>query len=169
MRTLFLKASVMVVGAVLLATVTTGCQEYGAIASSDNPSALGQTQPTPPANKAVNGSTDTTLTDSQSIAPSYSSEQQFDLVNGTSLAMINFYAEPSEVAGWGDDQLGDLTLMPNDFITININDNRQSCTYDFNAVFEDGSQVEADGINICELSSYTFTELDPASQNLPKS
>lgn len=149
MRTHFLKASAMLVGVALLTTVATGCQGSNTAfipIPSDAP--IG-TQPTTPADKPESGTT--------SITPPYSSEQQFDLINGTSLAMSNFYAEPSELTDWGSDELGDYALMPDEVVTININDNRQSCTYDFSAVFEDGSELQVEGINICELSSYTFT------------
>lgn len=81
MHTHLFKASVTAVGATLLVTVSTGYQESIAAPNPNTSVAPADTQPTVPIYKSKSGAA--------SIAPPYSSEQQFDPINGTSIAMVN--------------------------------------------------------------------------------
>lgn len=87
---------------------------------------------------------------------SYATDQRFLLKNNRSKSIHYFYASPSYLDDWENDILGRSVLQANDSTWININDNRESCIYDFLAIFSDGSEASVYNINICELSSYTF-------------
>lgn len=80
----------------------------------------------------------------------------FRLINGQSQSIYYFYASPSNVDSWEEDILGSSTLPSNSSIQVTIDDNRESCYYDFKAVFSDGSSSSEYDINVCTLSSYTF-------------
>ena len=82
----------------------------------------------------------------------------FSLQNKTRANMTEFYASPSGVKNWENDILGDDVLRSGKAIEININDERTTCIYDFQAKFADGDVVEKYDINICKLSggSYEF-------------
>jgi hypothetical protein len=84
------------------------------------------------------------------------STYSFRLTNGQSGAIYYFYASPSSVGNWEEDILGDDILYPDSTIRVSVDDNRESCLYDFKAVFENGAESTHYGINICDLSSYTF-------------
>lgn len=80
----------------------------------------------------------------------------FRLINGRSRSIHYFYASPSNVSSWEEDILGDSTLSSDSSMRVTIDDNRESCYYDFKAVFSDGSSSTEYDINVCRLSSYTF-------------
>jgi hypothetical protein len=84
------------------------------------------------------------------------STYSFRLTNGQSESIHNFYASPSNVSSWEEDILGDDILYPDSTIRVSVDDNRESCLYDFKAIFENGTESTHYGINICDLSSYTF-------------
>lgn len=83
-------------------------------------------------------------------------DQKFVLHNDRAIAMYYFHASPNAVSSWENDILDESVLMPGETTTININDDRQTCMYDFSAVFEDGSESAGYDVNICNLDLYTF-------------
>lgn len=98
---------------------------------------------------------DSLATDPPTLLSRYQ-DYRFELVNGHSSTMMYFYASPSDIDSWEDDILGDAVLYAGDSIRINIADDRQSCLYDFRAIFEDGSESTRYEVNVCDLSRYTF-------------
>jgi hypothetical protein len=42
-------------------------------------------------------------------------------------------------------------------VTININDGTGACKFDFKAVFEDGKSLEKGNVDVCSISSFTYT------------
>lgn len=80
----------------------------------------------------------------------------FRLTNGRSRSIYYFYASPSNIDSWESDLLGSATLSPSGSTQVYVDDNRASCYYDFKAVFSDGASSTHYGIDICNLSSYTF-------------
>lgn len=123
--------------------------------------------------KSVNAASDTALPEVSSLTTdverdqisdnsspaeliSYYVNQRFLLNNETSQTMTHFYASPSYVNSWEDDIFGPDVLLTNESFWITIQDNRETCQYDFLAVFSDGSESTHYGINICNLSEYTF-------------
>lgn len=80
----------------------------------------------------------------------------FRLTNRQSRSIHYFYASPTSVDSWEEDILGSDVLSPDETMRVSIDDGRASCTYDFKAVFSDGSTSTHYGINICDLSGYAF-------------
>ena len=80
----------------------------------------------------------------------------FTLVNGTSAVIDEFFASPPSTESWENDILGQDTLAPGESVTITINDGREDCSYDFRAVFEDGTDLVHDAVSICNGESYTY-------------
>ena len=111
-----------------------------------------------PANEVVQELEPTTLTAPTAPAELISryAVYSFRLNNGRSQSIYYFYASPSNVDSWEEDILGSDILAPDETSLISIDDNRASCFYDFKAVFADGSSSTAYGIDICDLSQYTF-------------
>jgi len=95
-----------------------------------------------------------TATTAELIA--YAANQNFQLNNASPIDMHYFYASPSNVSSWEEDIFGNSILPAYDSMRITIGDNRETCIYDFRAIFADGSEATAYDINICELSSYTY-------------
>lgn len=82
----------------------------------------------------------------------------FILENKTRVNMTEFYASPSGVKNWETNILNDDVLLSGKNTEININDERTTCNYDFQAKFADGDVEEKYNINICKLAggSYEF-------------
>ena len=168
MRTSLLRIGGWLTGAVLLATVATGCQQASDVVASP-PAIAAPTQSVEPPPTAAPTSapiSDPALqtVSTEPVAPTPVAithshdrgDQMFILTNDHPLAMYYFQASPISTDDWENDILGDSILMPGESTSININDDRQNCKYDFRAIFEDELTVEGYDVNICELSSYTF-------------
>lgn len=80
------------------------------------------------------------------------------IINETNHTMVHFYASNTAVNSWQEDILGDDVLKPGSDVKINIDDGTGHCKFDFKAVFDDGESTVKHNINVCEISSYRYTE-----------
>lgn len=80
------------------------------------------------------------------------------IINETSHTMVQFYASNTAQTTWEEDILGDDVVRPGDDVRINIDDGSGHCKYDFKAVFDDGEALIRHNVNVCEISSYRYTE-----------
>ncbi|CAD5936168.1 hypothetical protein PCC9214_01618 [Planktothrix tepida] len=78
------------------------------------------------------------------------------LINGTDKVMTHFYASPPSTSDWENDILGADVLNPGESITININDGREDCDYDFRAIFQDGTESVDAAQKVCSGEEYTY-------------
>ena len=81
----------------------------------------------------------------------------FTLYNKTSSVLTQFYVEPTSSSTWGEDLLNE-DIAPGESATVTIADGKTTCTYGIRGGFKDGSVVERNSLNLCELGSYTYTE-----------
>ena len=80
----------------------------------------------------------------------------FTLENGTDDIMIEFYASPPSTENWEKDILDVDVLDPDEVVEINIDDIREDCLYDFKAVFEDGSELIHEKVEVCDDPYYLY-------------
>ncbi len=80
------------------------------------------------------------------------------VINETDHTMVHFYASNTAVNSWQEDILGEDVVKPGDDVNINVDDGSGHCKYDFKAVFDDGQSLIKHNINVCEISSYRYTE-----------
>ena len=80
------------------------------------------------------------------------------IINETDHTMVRFYASNTAADSWQEDILGDDVLKPGSDVNINIDDGTGHCKYDFKAVFDNGSSLVKHNINVCEITSYRYTE-----------
>jgi len=93
------------------------------------------------------------------VLPASAQNVEFTLINSTSQSLHYFYAAPSNTTDWGDDLLGETgTLEAGQTGTVFIGDGSDQCLYDFSFETGEGGTLEAFGIDICALDSYTLTE-----------
>lgn len=76
--------------------------------------------------------------------------------NETGLTMVKFYSTNSGATKWGSDVLGNSVLEPGGSIRLNFDNNEGYCNFDFRAVFEDGTDAQRGGINVCEIADYYY-------------
>lgn len=84
----------------------------------------------------------------------------FSLTNGTEMSLQEFYTSPSDVNNWEEDVLGSGTLESGGTDQVTIADGRTQCVYDIRGVFDDGTTVEHQAVDFCELDggSYEFVQ-----------
>src|SRR5665213_1780763 len=80
------------------------------------------------------------------------------IINETNHTIVSFYASNVAATTWEEDILGQDTLPPGHDVRINIDDGSGHCLYDFPAKFDDGTDTIKHNINVCEISSYRYTE-----------
>ena len=80
------------------------------------------------------------------------------VVNDTSYDIHEFYASNVGAETWEEDILGENILYSGQQVRINIDDGSGYCKYDFKAVFEDGYEAIRNGVNVCEVDTYTYTD-----------
>ena len=93
-----------------------------------------------------------------SASASHAEDRHVRIINETGHTMVSFYASNTATNSWQEDILGRETLPAGDDVEINIDDGTGHCLYDFKAVFDDGETLIKHNINVCETSSYRYTE-----------
>ncbi|MEO6301441.1 MAG: hypothetical protein ABIV25_06290 [Paracoccaceae bacterium] len=78
--------------------------------------------------------------------------------NGTGVTIYRFYSTNSGASKWGGDVMGDSTLPDGSAMNLNFDNKYNYCNFDFRAEFSDGSVLEKDHVNVCEIGDYYYTE-----------
>jgi hypothetical protein len=91
-------------------------------------------------------------------APAAAEDLKFLLINETSAPLREFYTSPVDVQAWEADVFGEGVLGSGESVTITIADGRSQCDYDMKFVMGDGAEHIEQGINLCEMGSYTLSE-----------
>jgi ABC-type glycerol-3-phosphate transport system substrate-binding protein len=89
---------------------------------------------------------------------SHAEDRHVRIINETSHTMVSFYASNTARNSWEEDILGREELGPGQDVNINIDDGSGHCLFDFKAVFDNGQVLIRHNINVCETSSYRYTE-----------
>ncbi len=90
----------------------------------------------------------------------YSAEaanRHVDIINKTGKALTHFYASRTGSDNWEEDILGRDTIANGETFDINIDDGTGACRFDFRAVFQGGGESIKRNINVCEISTFTYT------------
>lgn len=85
-------------------------------------------------------------------------DRRVNIINETSYVIVEFYASNVGERDWEEDILGADILEPGASVMVNVDDGTGYCKYDFMAVFDDGDEVVKEDVNVCEISSFRFTE-----------
>jgi hypothetical protein len=92
-----------------------------------------------------------------SVQSAHAEDLEFTLENSSSRELVGFYVESTNVNNWGSNILQG-SINPGETATVTIADGKTTCMYGIKGVFEDGSVVEEEELNLCELGSYTYTD-----------
>lgn len=85
-----------------------------------------------------------------------SANRNVTIVNASGYTITNFYGSNSGSNSWEEDILGTSTLPSGSSANVNFDDGSGFCTFDFKVVFSDGSVGIEEGIDVCQISSYTI-------------
>ena len=99
-----------------------------------------------------------TLTGLASGAANAQEDRRVRIINETSHTIVRFFGSNAGTTDWEEDILGDDVLAPGQSVVINFDDGTGYCKFDFKAEFSDGDEVVKSGIDVCEISSFRFTE-----------
>ena len=78
------------------------------------------------------------------------------VVNNSGYTVTQFYGSNSGASTWQEDILGANTLPPGGSVNVNFDDGTGACTFDFKAIFADGTSVVETGIDVCATSQVTI-------------
>lgn len=79
------------------------------------------------------------------------------VVNNSGTTITRFYGSNSGRSSWEEDILGNGVIPPGGSVSINFNDGSGACSFDFKAVFADGSSAVEPGIDVCRVSVVTIS------------
>jgi hypothetical protein len=87
----------------------------------------------------------------------HAADRKVEIVNKTGMSLTHFYASNTGTRSWEEDILGRDVLADGESVTVDINDGTGACKFDFKASFENGGSLEKTGIDVCVISTYTYT------------
>jgi NADPH-dependent 2,4-dienoyl-CoA reductase/sulfur reductase-like enzyme len=85
-------------------------------------------------------------------------DRRVRIINETNHTIVRFYGSNAGTTSWEEDILGDDVLRPGQSVVINFDDGTGYCKFDFKAEFDDGDEVIKNGVDVCEISSFRFTD-----------
>lgn len=89
-------------------------------------------------------------------APAAALDRRVTIVNETGFTIVRFFGSNTGADTWEEDILGDDVLPTGEAVTINFDDATGYCKFDFKAIFEDGDELVKEGVNICEIGTFTY-------------
>jgi hypothetical protein len=93
-----------------------------------------------------------------STAASAGEDRHVRIINETEHTIVRFYASNTAADSWQEDILGEDVLKAGSDVNINIDDGTGHCKYDFKAVFDNGQSLIKHDVNVCEITSYRYTD-----------
>lgn len=83
--------------------------------------------------------------------------QDFTLHNRTGHVIVTLNVSPSNSNQWGPDILGVEVLGDGESAEISFDRTESQCLFDIRVTYDDGDMNDERGINLCEVSEFTFT------------
>jgi hypothetical protein len=90
------------------------------------------------------------------VLPAAALDRRVTIINNTGYTIVNFFGSNTGTSSWEEDILGNDVLPSGSSVQINFNDGTGYCMFDFLAIFDDGEQLIREGVNICEISTFTY-------------
>lgn len=91
------------------------------------------------------------------VLPASAADHRVDIVNKTGMPLKHFYASVTSTDDWEEDILGRDVLDDGESFEADINDGSGKCKYDFKAVFANGQSLIQKNIDVCTVTTYTYT------------
>lgn len=85
-----------------------------------------------------------------------SADRHVTIINNTNVSMREFYGSNAGAETWEEDILGADVLPAGSSVKINFDDGSGYCTFDFKAVFSDGTSLVDKNVDVCTTSTVTF-------------
>lgn len=83
-------------------------------------------------------------------------DRSLSVINRSRMNIQELYVSPQSADAWGQDQLGDAMLQQGQPVRLKLGRLRD-CTFDLLAIYDDSSQEELRGVNVCRTREVAFT------------
>ena len=93
-----------------------------------------------------------------SVSGAQAANRKVDIIIKTGQSLTHFYASTTNADSWEEDILGKDTLDDGETFEADIDDGSGKCVFDFKAVFESGQFLVKKGINVCQISTFTYNK-----------
>ncbi len=97
------------------------------------------------------------LTASLCATAAWAAAQDFTLHNRTGHVIMTLNVSPSNSNQWGPDILGREVLASGESAEVSFDRDEDQCVWDIRVTYDDGTENDERGINLCEVSEFTFT------------
>ncbi len=91
-----------------------------------------------------------------SAQPVLAQDRRVKIINSTGYTIVRFYGSNKGSQSWEEDILGSGVLYSGTSTVIDFDDGSGYCVFDFKAVFDDGDELVKTGVNVCELTEFTY-------------
>lgn len=78
-------------------------------------------------------------------------------INETDVALVRLYVSNSAAEEWGEDILRGPVVRPGQSVVLAVGDDSGTCMFDIKALYADGNESIAYGIDICATDYLTLT------------
>ncbi len=92
------------------------------------------------------------------VSAATAEDRRVKIINETGMNLDKFFASNIGANSWEEDILGTDVLPAGDSFIIDIDDGSGYCKFDFKAVFEDGTELVKEGVNVCEIETFRYTQ-----------
>ena len=83
-------------------------------------------------------------------------DKHVQIINQTGYTITHFYGSNTGSQSWEEDILGNDVLPPGGSINIDFEDGSGYCMFDFRAIFEDGEELIKEGVDVCQIPTFTY-------------
>jgi hypothetical protein len=87
----------------------------------------------------------------------WAAAQDFTLHNRTGHVIVTLNVSPTTSNQWGPDILGVDVLGDGESAEVSFDRDEDHCVWDIRVTYDDGTENDERGINLCETTDVTFT------------
>jgi len=87
----------------------------------------------------------------------YAAQQDFTVTNHTGHIIVTLNVSPHTDDHWGPDILGREILADGEEAEVSFDRDEEQCSWDIKVTYDDGTNNDLRGINLCEVSEVEFT------------
>jgi len=87
----------------------------------------------------------------------FAAQQDFTVTNHTGHTIVTLNVSPHTDDHWGPDILGQDTLANGEQAEVSFDRNEDQCSWDIKVTYDDGTNNDLRGVDLCETSEVEFT------------
>jgi hypothetical protein len=87
----------------------------------------------------------------------YAAAQDFTITNSTGHVIVTLNVSPTSSSRWGPDILGREVLADGEQAEVSFDRDENQCVWDIRVTYDDGTENDERGINLCETTEVEFT------------